>query len=510
MLAKVYSTSLVGLEAREIQIEVESNLGIPHHVMLGLPDAAVKESKQRIESAINNSGFEFPVDRKLTINLAPADIKKEGPVFDLPIALGALASFALIPPEAFQKVLILGELTLEGLVRPVRGVLAVCEFALKNDYKKIIIPFDNQNEVWFSKDQLAVYPVQTLKEAYEILVGAATPPQLTPQVFNNAAPSELNFKEVKGQAFAKRALEIAAAGFHNVLMVGVPGCGKTLLAKRFPSILPALNFQEALQVTKIYSVAGLFKPGQGLMQQRPFRSPHHTISNVGIAGGGALPKPGEVTLAHHGVLFLDELAEFDKRVLEVLRQPLEDGEITVSRALQSLTFPSQFILIAAMNPCPCGNLGHPLKACVCHPKQIDSYWKKLSGPMLDRIDLIVEMPHLKTYELLDQVASESSSEIQARVQQALVRQAQRYQNESYCYNGKISARGVQKHCALHGEAKDLMRHSIEKLNLSGRSFDRVLKVARTIADLEGCAQIEVPHVAEAMQYRKISFNKRGE
>ncbi len=493
-LAKVNSAAVVGLEARPVEVEVDISNGLPSFTIVGLPDKAIEESKERVRSANKNSGVIFPAKR-ITVNLAPADIKKEGPAYDLAIAVGILIADGKLP-ELKKDILLVGELSLNGNLRHISGILPMVS-SLKKKFREVILPEINRDEAAIVRD-VAIRPARTLKDLIFYFKKEKNLP-IYSHKFKIEVPSEFeyDFSEVKGQEQAKRALEIAAAGGHNLFFFGPPGAGKTLLARTLPSILPVLTNDEALEVTKIYSVAGLLPYDQPLVIVRPFRSPHHTTSSVALVGGGTFPKPGEITLAHRGVLFMDEFAEFPRAVLEALRQPLEDGVITVSRAQGSLTYPAKFILVAAQNPCPCGYLGDPVRSCICTPSQISRYQKRVSGPILDRIDLHLNIPAVKYEKIADEKSLESSIAIRGRVEKARVVQLKRLGKA----NAEMKPKELKIHCVLDDKSKELLRVAVNQLNLSVRQYSRVIKVARTIADLAGQEKILSSNIAEALQYR---------
>jgi magnesium chelatase family protein len=503
----MYSAAINGIDANIVEVEIYISAGMPNFSIVGLPDAAVKESKDRVTAALKNSGFDFP-SKKITVNLAPADIKKEGGAFDLPIALGILASTGKIKKENLSGFCAAGELALDGKIRSVRGMLPISLSLKKHKIEKFIVPFKNREEAAVAAN-VNVYPFKTLLETVRFLnkeiIREPFKCDMSAQE-EDYGFGEYDFADIKGQFAAKRAAEVAAAGSHNMIMSGPPGSGKTMIAKRIPGILPQMSFDESVETTKIWSASGQSFSG-GLIRQRTFRSPHHTVSAVALAGGGAYPKPGEVSLAHNGDLFLDEFAEFRRDALEVLRQPLEDKCVTVSRAKSSLNFPASFMLVAAMNPCPCGNLGHKEKQCVCNLNQIQKYRNKISGPLVDRIDIHIEVPALKVSELTETtIAAESSVKIKERVCKARKIQFERFQNTKIHSNSQMGVKEIKKYCVLDAQAKNILKNAIEKLGLSARAYDRILKVARTIADLEGIENIKTAHIAEAVQYR--SFDRQ--
>ncbi|MEP6777819.1 MAG: YifB family Mg chelatase-like AAA ATPase [Chthoniobacterales bacterium] len=503
MLAKIYSAAVYGVDAYEVEIEVNGAGGSPNIIIVGLPDAAVKESRDRVTTAIQNSGYFWPRGRT-TINLAPADIKKEGPSFDLPIALGMIAVSEDLDGSTLAKFSFVGELALNGAVRPVKGVLPVALEARRRRKEAIFVPEANAHEAAMVKG-IDVYGVQNLRQTFEFIRGETqmqpTRGDLT-SFFESHQDYDVDFSDVKGQGHVKRAIEVAVAGGHNLLMIGPPGSGKSMLSKRIATIMPPMSLEEAIESTKIHSISGMLSGEHAFVSTRPFRSPHHTISDVGLLGGSAIPTPGEVSLAHHGVLFLDELPEFKRSTLEVMRQPLEDGKVTISRAAGSLTFPSEFMLVAAMNPCPCGYFGDLKRECRCGPLQVQRYRQRISGPLLDRIDLHIEVPAVDYRDISSTRAEENSLAIRERVTAARERQQERFtaDKKTNC-NARMGPRQIKQHCKLSDESQELIRVAMTELNLSARAYDRILKVSRTIADLEGADAITSEHVSEAIQYR---------
>ncbi len=505
MLSKVLSAAVLGIDAYIVTVETHLEGQLPAITTVGLPDGAVRESRERINAAIKNSDFPFP-QKRITINLAPADVKKEGSGFDLPMAIGILAAAGTVQPQLLEQYLILGELSLDGSLLPIRGALPIALAVREQKKRGIILPRENAKEAAMAAG-LDVRAAGTLRETVEFLNGKTDLPAFAldlHEIFSVARHYTIDLNDVRGQEHVKRAMEVAAAGGHNLIMIGPPGSGKTMLAKRLPTILPDLTPDEALETTKIHSVAGVLPPDTALVATRPFRAPHHTASYAGLIGGGQIPRPGEVSLAHNGVLFLDELPEFEKNVLEVLRQPMEDGKVTISRAMLSLTYPAEFMLVAAMNPCPCGYATDPANKCSCTPLQVQKYLAKISGPLLDRIDIHIEVPAVKYKELAGEATGETSAQIRQRVETARGVQLARFRGRKSLFcNARMESKDIREFCKIDSRGEELLRMAITRLGLSARAYDRILKVSRTIADLEGSADIRPEFISEAIQYRSL-------
>ncbi len=503
MFAKLFSCALIGLESYVIEVEVDAHAGMPYLQIVGLPDAIIKESRERIWNALKYTGYRLP-NKRITINLAPASLKKEGAFLDLPIAVGMLIATNQLVVENMDRYIIAGELALDGALRPISGSLSIAINAAKQGWKNIIVPAQNAAEASVI-DTAHIYPMQTLEECLDFLQHPESKSPFKSSSIHVPEPynKSIDFSDIKGQHFAKRAVEIACAGAHNLLMIGPPGSGKTMIAQRIPTILPPLTFDEMLETTQLYSISNLLTEDQQLIVERPFRSPHHTASDVAIVGGGSSPKPGEISLAHHGILFLDELTEFRSKVLQVLRQPLEDRKVTISRSERSVTYPSQIMFVGAMNPCECGYYGHPDIPCKCSPMKLQRYFTKISGPILDRIDIQVEVPKMKFQEMASDQPNEPSKDIYNRVVHARKIQLKRYEGLPFSYNAYMNRDAIERYCRMTDSIKKILQTAMEKLNYSARSFDKILKVARTIADMNQRDQLADTDVMEALQYRGL-------